>query len=838
MRILIDLQGAQSASQLRGIGRYSLSHALAMARNAGDHEIWVALSSAFPDSIITIRDAFDGLIPEERIRIFEVPTPVAECDVANAWRVRTAEKMREHFLHQIAPDVLHVSSLFEGYIDDAVTSISLNSSAICTAVTFYDLIPLLNQKNYLASDVQRKNYLRKVESLKNADLLLAISEATKKEAIEHLKVEPSQVINISAAADSRFLPLEFSAERTLYLQSKFGITRKIVLYAPGGFDQRKNFEGLIQAYSMLTRALRTDHQLVIVGNIGEERRAYLHGLAKQAGLSKEELIVTGYITDDELVDFYNLATLFVMPSTHEGFGLPALEAMACGAAVIGSNCTSIPEVIGCAEALFDPSSTTAIAERMQQALCDESFRVRLKTHSIQQARKFTWDECAERTIKAFEYLVSKNSKSNTVVSSTNDSMGKLIQSIAKISEEFKPTEADLIRVAECIAFNVSPSESKQLLLDISELVQRDAKTGIQRVVRSILRELTTNPPQNIEVRPIFFDGTLYRYANKFSAGWEGQADQELIDEVVDFRQDDIYLALDLNASLTPAVHHLHQRLQTLGIKVYFIVYDILLVQHPEWWPQGTSIIFEAWLKSISEVATGLICISAAVANEVSAWIKHNAIQRLSGPVVSSFHLGADVENSLPSKGLANNAQIVISEMEARPSFLMVGTLEPRKGHYQTLSAFELLWAQGVCANLVIVGKRGWLVEKLLEKLDRHPEMNNRLFWLEGISDEYLEKVYATSACLIAASEGEGFGLPLIEAAQHKKPIIARGLRVFREVAGEHAYYFDGLSPENLATTIKGWIELHQQNLHPKSEGMKYLSWRESALQLQDKLNLI
>jgi glycosyltransferase involved in cell wall biosynthesis len=168
---------------------------------------------------------------------------------------------------------------------------------------------------------------------------------------------------------------------------------------------------------------------------------------------------------------------------------------------------------------------------------------------------------------------------------------------------------------------------------------------------------------------------------------------------------------------------------------------------------------------------------------------------------------------------------------------MVGTVEPRKGHAQALAAFELLWAQGSEANLVIVGKQGWLVDELVAKLRQHPELNQHLFWLEGISDEYLEAVYAASTCLIAPSEGEGFGLPLIEAALHKKPMIARDLPVFGEVAGEHAFYFSGLAPKDLVDAIIAWLALSQKNLHPKSEGIPYLSWQESALQLKEQLPL-
>jgi len=166
-----------------------------------------------------------------------------------------------------------------------------------------------------------------------------------------------------------------------------------------------------------------------------------------------------------------------------------------------------------------------------------------------------------------------------------------------------------------------------------------------------------------------------------------------------------------------------------------------------------------------------------------------------------------------------------------PNFFMVGTLEPRKGHAQTLEAFECLWAAGVQANLVIVGKHGWLVDELAAKLLNHPEAGKRLLWLEGASDEYLEYLYNNCDCLIAASYGEGFGLPLIEAAQYQLPIIARDLPVFREVAGEHAWFFSGADAQAVADSIGEWLLLHAEGRHPQSSQMPWLTWKASAQQL-------
>jgi hypothetical protein len=115
----------------------------------------------------------------------------------------------------------------------------------------------------------------------------------------------------------------------------------------------------------------------------------------------------------------------------------------------------------------------------------------------------------------------------------------------------------------------------------------------------------------------------------------------------------------------------------------------------------------------------------------------------------------------------------------------------------------------------------------------HAEKGKRMFWLAGISDEMLLKLYAGSAALLAASEGEGFGLPLIEAAQKGLPIIARGIPVFREVAGEHAFYFEGTQAQDLAAAIEAWLALHAAGKAPASTGMPWLTWRQSARQLMD-----
>lgn len=825
MRIVIDLQGAQSESRFRGIGRYSLSLALAMARNAGDHEIWLVLNSGMPDSIQDIRGAFSGLIPDNRIRIFDVPNGIS----ASSWTARASEVVREAFLSTLEPDVVLISSLFEGFWANAVTSIGAIPVRHQTAVILYDLIPLLNKEVYLSTQELQDYYYRKIEWLKNADSLLAISDSSRQEAMTHLGIDRDKIVNISAAIGDQFVPDEVDLAKRSTTLDRLGITSPFILYAPGGFDPRKNFERLLEAYSALPNELKDKHQLVIASKLHPLQREELLVLAEKYGVKDTQLVLTGYVSDGDLISLYSLTQLFVFPSTHEGFGLPVLEAMACGAAVIGSNCSSVPEVIGFSEALFDPFSSQAITAKILEALEDEAFRVRLIANAAEQSTKFSWNESAKKAIGALERMDLTATAEGA--SYTSQSLQEHLVALPGNV----PTDAELFKLAKSIAFDFTGAEERQLLLDVSSIVHSDAKSGIQRVVRSLLHEFLNVPPAGLNVRPVYYADGKYYYANSFASRINAQF-PETLDAVIDYAQDDIYLSLDLNMHLTNSLYPLHKQMRQMGVQINYIVYDLLLVHRPDWWPAPNDEFFNDWLHKISMVANNLICISGAVASELDTWLSLNA-DKCAGnkPRVKSFHLGADINNSLPSLGMPDDAQDVLSHLLDKPSFLMVSTIEPRKGHAQTLAAFETLWDEGREINLVIVGKRGWLVDNLVARLEAHPAKGRTLFWLEGISDEYLEKIYSASTCLIAASEGEGFGLPLIEAAQHHLPMIIRDLPVFREIAGEHAFYFQGLSSEELAQAVRSWLELFERGEHPTSVTMPWLTWEKSAEQLKTVL---
>ena len=830
MRIVIDMQGAQTESRFRGIGRYTHSLTQAIVRNRGEHEIILALNGLFPDTIEPIRAAFDGLLPQKYIRVWSAPGPTLEAEPKNAMRCRVAELLRESFLESLQPDFVLVSSLFEGLGDNAVTSLGRLECVIPTAVILYDLIPLLSPDVYFRSSrIHKEFYSRKIDSLKQSACLLAISESARQEALQALSFSDDKVVNISGACDSSFRVLDLMTADRESLNKRMGILRPFVMYT-GGADDRKNLHRLIKAYAILPNELRLSHQLVLAGKMPVSCVETFKKTAKLSGLATDEVVFTGYVSDDDLLALYNTCKAFVFPSLHEGFGLPPLEAMACGAPVLAAHATSLPEVIGLAEALFDPESSDSISSKLQQVLTDDAFRCRLVSHGQNQVKLFSWDESAKRALSAMQGLACSSGEHRRAATSTIDQSPPLLEELAALLLKAVP-DSYLCSVSQCIADNEARSAIPQLLLDVSTIVHSDVKSGIQRVVRSLLHELIEQPPTGYATRPIFLDGSRYRYANQFLSGKVSE-DEPVQNPFASFWAGDIYLSLDLNMHLVPVMHPLHEAMRARGVAMCYIVYDLLLATNPDWWSPPNPQLFLNWLKSICTVGDNLVCISNAVADELELWLEKNSPPRLrSAPNVMSFHLGADIENSIPSHGLPDDAKSVLASLQRRPSFLMVGTLEPRKGHAQVLEAFEHLWPSGYEINLVIVGKQGWMVENIVKRIHSHAELKKRLFWLDSVSDEYLEKIYAACACLIAASYGEGFGLPLIEAALHNLPIIARDIPVFREVAGENAFYFNGKSPEQLAEVIKTWLSHDSAGRAPRVSGMKWLTWAESAEQL-------
>ncbi|NEG61753.1 glycosyltransferase [Pantoea agglomerans] len=835
MHILFDMQSCQSESRLRGIGRYSLSLVKAVIRNSPGHRVSILLNGLYPIDIInTVRKEFKGLIPEENIYIFSATGPLAYCDKNNHARNNVAKICRDLAIANINPDVICNTSFSEGFVDDFLVSVSDVKNKPKQFSIVYDLIPLLNKDVYLVDENFKNFYMNKLLELEHADGLLAISESAAREVKNNTEISPEKVTNISSAIDSHFKKIIITPDRKKELCLKYNIHKDFVMTI-GVLEPRKNIEALIHAFSILDENVRVNHTLVLACQIKPHDKERLLIIARKHGLNDDDIAFTGFIPDDDLVSLYNICKLFVFPSIHEGFGLPPLEAMSCGAATIASNTTSLPEVMGWHESMFDPRNVNDISALMQKALIDDEFRHALANNAKKQASKFSWDISAQIAIDAFEKSLNKVIiDENIGDNSLEEAIERIINSPSQLNDD-----VDVLGTAWSLAKNSFQKHERKLLVDISVLVQHDARTGIQRVVRSVLSNLISSGCNGYVIRPVYCRmGELFHYANNYLK--DNYDIDHGNDEPVFFNKDDILLGLDLTAHLFPYLNNQINTIRKSGAFVYYVVYDIIPLLHPDWTDVNVRAAFPVWLKSISENADGLVCISHSVAQEVDNYLNEHkdSINRNPYLELKYFHLGADISASKPFTCRPDNAAELLDKLKIQPTFLMVSTIEPRKGHEQVLLAFEKLWNDGIPCNLVIVGKKGWGVDNLIERIENHVQKDRNLHWLNNIGDDFLSELYVETNALIVASYAEGFGLPIIEAAQQELPIIARDIPVLREIAGDNAYYFNGNDPESVYSTIKDWIEMERIGTIPDSRNINWCTWKESTVQLLQQLPLV
>lgn len=416
----------------------------------------------------------------------------------------------------------------------------------------------------------------------------------------------------------------------------------------------------------------------------------------------------------------------------------------------------------------------------------------------------------------------------------------MYQSLKIVTLDFLYADKSVLRKREQLSESIiktTPNNQKQLLVDVSVIIRGDAGTGIQRVVRALQQQLCKKPPNGYQVRFVFASSDhSYQYApTNFSLN---QSNENIVSESnkrVSVSAGDVFLGLDLAAHILPKHQNQLEHWKRNGVKIHILVYDLLPVLHPEWFHSKTTRNFYRWLRSVAILADSAICISKTVQADLNYWLACKYSFSPNALPVTVIPMGSDISASAPSAGLPENAERLLAQFKERPTALMVGTLEPRKGHIDVLDAFEKLWLKKKPINLVVVGKSGWKTDTLQQRLTYHPERDKQLFWLTNVSDQFLELIYEASNGLILASKGEGFGLPLIEALSHNKPVLARDLPVFKEIAQGAVTFFSTATDQNLDASLYKW--LHQQPDYKNCNSIKLVSWEYCAHKLYGLLQI-
>ena len=1242
MRLLIDMQATQTpGSAHRGVGRYSSALFGGIRATADDADVRALVSEdqAHPADL--------GDFPVNRtLRLPALP------DWSSGRKFRGGQQDDLDALAYMArvaplsPDVIHVSHAFEGLGQRvALPTRAAMAPGQILSTTLYDLIPLVFPEHYFQDETFRLWYRQRLAWMRDADLLLAISEASRQDAITRMGVEPWRVVTIGGGISDHFKPFKGSAAKRekdkKLLARRYGLKLRFAVYT-GGDDFRKNIAGAIRGFAAVPPSQRADWSLVIVCAMEPHRQDMYRDIAKVAGLDPASLIITGFVPEEDLVSFYQQCDLLVFPSLYEGLGFPVLEGMACGAPVIGGNNSSIRELIERPDALFDASSTEAIAAAMAKVMGDNAFSESLRLSGLARARDFTWDNSARIAVDAFEEAVQRKQHAVVAVASAGGLPRRRLamltplppsrSGIADYNADFLPflsrhfevdlyvagdpvsderltsafrifdvagfekvagnydailyefgnsefhahmlpllekfpgvvglhdaylsglmgyldfflgdhgsyqremiashgprarryfmpcdphpdgnggsmvnlpcirrvlrqatglishspynltvareshpegwrapfriipqmvhmplpvaagdrarlraergfTDADIVvatfghiawtkcgdlllaavekmaqpakgsihlifagelarddfgerlkqkvaasrlgdrvritgylddadygdwvhaadiavqlrinsrggtprGVLDCMARGVpvvvnddasyrdypddvvakvppepeadalaamlrrlagsrelrerfgaaglayvrtehDPAgsaahyaaaidafaagarqtdaaatamlmaphlaqcgcpadaiqaarewlsapvkphfERRRLLIDVTYLSAADHQTGIPRVVKEITRAAYCADLADFEpVAVALVDGELRRAAELLrDTGICGGAELEMPEYQMPVvpTPGDILLMIDSSWHQVDDFARVFAAARSAQVPIYTVVYDLLPMTLPsDCIVSGGREWFEGWINKAMRHSDGLIGISRSAAEEVADYVEQQ-LPPGDRPAIGFWHLGSDF-----GAGAQAEAGEDVGRVGGQRYLLMVGTIEPRKSHAIALDAMEQLWAVGQDLCLVIAGRQGWLVDDLMVRIRGHAELGRRLFFFDGPTDAEIAFLYRHAQALLFLSKGEGFGLPLVEAAHYGTALICSDLPVFREIGEGFAWFVDHTSGTKVAAGILSWSELKAKSRHPDSRAMPRLSWKQSAEQLID-----
>lgn len=386
--ICFDLRGLQPGFKghfHRGLGRVCQGIAYHLPQAAPDLEFVGLIQANLP------APAPEALAGCDRLAF---PQPLA--DIKGSVRILGQEMVLPRFLKDKVSLVCHIAHL------DASAFPSVPTVAVVP-----DLIMLRGAGRFVGSGPHRK-MLRWLETraARQARRLLAISSYTAQEVVEYLGVPPERVKVVHLAAGPEFRLIEGNGELTR-IRERYQLNSPFFL-AVGGFDARKNLPRVIRAFGRLLRSGQwPDLNLALAGSTSDEKQVNpVKEVIVDQGLT-DRVKLLGFVPDEDLAGLYNLATGLVFGSFYEGFGLPALEAMACGCPVAVSGTSSLPEVVEQAGLYFEPDSEAQIADTLARLVKEPDLRARLRALGLEQAKKFSWTKTAELTAEAFREVIAE-----------------------------------------------------------------------------------------------------------------------------------------------------------------------------------------------------------------------------------------------------------------------------------------------------------------------------------------------------------------------------------------------------------------------------------------------
>ncbi|MGE0234979.1 glycosyltransferase family 4 protein [Methylocystis sp.] len=359
--------------------------------------------------------------------------------------------------------------------------------------------------------------------------------------------------------------------------------------------------------------------------------------------------------------------------------------------------------------------------------------------------------------------------------------------------------------------NQSAPQNPRILIDVTSTHFSGKKTGIQRVVK----EVAFAAAEMGLALPVFeHHGSFYPYFNNATAS-----------KTIELGPGDVFLMIDAPGGMLTTYSAIIDEVRKRNGKTVVCVYDLLPKIIPWAFSPLQRAHYDDWLATIVSHCDAAVCISENVANELSAYLA--GLPEPNRMPIGWFRLGGDIPCDLTQS--VSDEATSITQVDS-PFLLSVGTLEPRKCYDVALDAMEELWNSGIEARYVIVGRYGWVSKALQSRVLEHEQYGKRLHWLQNANDADLNCLYQNARALVFPSLAEGFGLPIMEAANHGLPVIASDIPIFRELAGEHISYFKKLDSSALAAQLRKALSTPKQ-----APRIEVSTWKQSTRTLLDMI---
>lgn len=392
----------------------------------------------------------------------------------------------------------------------------------------------------------------------------------------------------------------------------------------------------------------------------------------------------------------------------------------------------------------------------------------------------------------------------------------------------------LWRVLQSIFINQTLPESsrRRLYFDLTLLSIFDNRTGVQRVIRSVFEEIQPMLSNKYEFVPVCCTSLTKGFFVLEAIQGKSKKIYKLTGYKISPKNGDVFLSLEQAFIEHLAQEETFKQMKKKGCKVILTVYDLLPLQLPDCFPVEMKNIFEKWLLTSSNFAE-FLCDSKSVEKDLS-----NFLVSQNRNVIDSywFYPGSNFIKRVSSSGITVQQRHYLKDIKKfKFNFLLVGTIEPRKGHKIIFDLFNRLWAQGNNdVSLTFIGKEGWMVKDLLTAFTTSEFLNERFFWFNDASDAFLEKCYETTDAVIVSSLNEGYGLPILEAAQRNCRVIANEIPIFKEVAPKNCYFINLANPEVALLQLQDWLKNPSD---PCSIPVQQ-TWKDSATQILEKTRLL